>query len=100
MLIRCKIDRGPDGSRVEFPEGGPYNTVAGSYHFVPNKKGDPVAEVSEASHLAFFLGLAAESYELYDPSPKKKAAPAPEPEPEPVKPEDPLQPLAPEKGEG
>ena len=93
MLVRCKIDRGPEGTRISFKDGT-------EYHFAANKRGDYVAEVEDQGHLTAFL-VADTAYELYEPGPKKKAAPAPAPEPEPEpKPEDPLQPLAPEKGEG
>jgi hypothetical protein len=100
MLIRCKIDRGPEGTHLEFPEGGPYKTVAGAYHFAVNKKGDAVAEVTEPTHLAFCLGVASETYEVYETDGRKKKPAAPvEPEPEPAPVEDPLQPLVPEKGD-
>jgi hypothetical protein len=91
MLIRCKIER-EGGSHIDIPPT--------MYHFAPNKKGDHVADVTDPDHIGRFLSIT-EAYELYEPDGrKKKAAPvlAPEPEPEPV--EDPLQPLAPEKGEG
>jgi len=98
MLIRCKIDRGAGGTHVEFPEQGIYGGPAGNYHFAVNKKGDAVAEVEDGDHLAFFLGTAGQTYEVYESGGKKKAAPVQAELVPEVKPENPLDPLVPDKG--